>query len=416
MPAPTPTPQRCAGHRPDGSDCTFLAWADGLCAACFITRTQQQGRVQGGGELHHARIRRCTYRWVPTPKPGSRFMDWRQCNAAILPTADYCHRHGGATETDLGRSYAEAVHAAQTTGLTLPSPWWWQAPQRRWETLSGRGTALFARYPDAWAEAWNLLPERWLRTGDRVAALAHYLSTGIDDGYTDDDLVGHAIARCAQPHLLPHQWATYGQEPKADSIGLATTRRILNHAIPLDPRWTDQQQWGAVAVSDGHSMPVLLFPEDETQGGPHQPIPTYEPGRPADSLDLDATEDRLHQAAASRQWRIEVGIAHPDHGVAHFDRENRTATIFHGVGDRHVRLWALAHTAGHIALGHGACGDDRTLPHEADAEAFAILALHRAGHFNEVAANTWRAIYPVDLEMLAFERLRAATAAVHWLI
>lgn len=413
---PTAAADLCAGVQPDGEPCQNRAWSDGLCAFCFMTRTQQEGRVSGGGELHHAQVRRCTYKWMPTPKPGSKFMDWRPCNGAVLAPARLCHKHGGNLETDLGRIYAEAIHAAQTGRLTLPSPAWWQAPQRRWETLSGRGVALFSMYPDAWAETWNLMPESWMRVGDRVAALAHYLGSGLDEGYGEDELIGHVIAQAAQPHLAPRQWANLNRYPAAEASGLPTTRKVLTEAVAVDSSWTETQAWGAVATSAGRSVPVLLFAANETEGGPHRPVAPHPPGRPAPQFDLDGVEACLHNAARTRRWTLEVGIARPEHGVAHFDRERHVATVFHGVGDRAIRLWALAHTAGHLALGHGECGDDRTLPHEAEAEAFAIMALHRAGVFDQAAAATWRAIYPVDLSMLAFDRLRAATAAANWLI
>lgn len=412
----TAQPQHCRGTAPDGTPCPNLAWADGYCATCFVTISQDRHRVQGGGQLHHAQVRRCHYRWQPVPKPGSRYRDWRPCNGAILAPASLCHRHGGPTETDLGRTYTEAIHAAQNDKLTLPDPSWWQAPQRRWETLGGRGVSLFAAYPDAWAETWNLVPERWLRLGDRVAAMAAYLDRGLRDGYEDDDLTGFVIAQMAQPHLPPRRWASFGLHPRTDATGLPTTRKVLTAPVVIDPAWTEQQAWGATAMSPGMSVPILLFAESETDGGPHRPVPMFPPGRPVQHLDPETAEARFVAAAATRGWTLEVGIARPTSGVAHFDRDRRVATVFHGLGDRRTRLWALAHTAGHLALGHGDCGDDRTLPHEAEAEAFAVLAMHRAGLFDSGSAATWRSLFPVDLKMLAFDRLRAATAACHWLV
>lgn len=404
--------QRCKATE-QGVHCDSAATVDGFCdnhAAIHLRDTQP---------IHHQAVTQCTFEWVPTTKPGSRIPDWKRCSNAILAPATFCHAHGGAIASSVALPIHLATKAVAHNQLALPSPAYWETPTARMERTQGRGWLMFSENPVLWSNLWVHTTGETMRVGDRVSAISHYLVEAVDTNVDSRDLPAFIAERIRQPHLPGRRWTQLGRNLPDPSRAVMSSRKVPYNELEFAAGWTTQQAWGYTAMNAvGTSVPYPLYPFDATDGGPvnatFSRVGRHIPARTG--LSVDEALEVFEGVAQQRGWRLVFGIHQPETGVANFERQSRVAQVFGRIGDKHTRLHAVAHTAGHIAMGHSACGDDRRVPHETDAETWAYLALARLGMLTEAAAAYWRSTYNVNLRIGTFATLRAAAATLDWTI
>lgn len=402
----------CTGM-PGGVPCQNPAPPGGLCASCA-----SRERLRGDIPIHVDTLRQCDFWWTPTTKPGSRLPDWKRCENAVVSPATYCHGHGGAMETSVALPYSVAVGQATTGQLFLPAPDYWTLPQPRLERAWGRGWMMFASNPVAWAKLWVASPTEHLRVGDRLAVFSHHLDKAASAGLEGAELEAEVRRRVAEPHLPARRWRSVGRRPISGASGVMSSRKVPTMAVAFDPEWTVRQSWGWLAVNvPGDSVPYQLYGLGETEGSPLDASAFPLVGRSVPvrtGVDADAALAEFARVAETRKWRLLFGIHRPSTGVATFERHERVAQVYGGFPSKASRVHAVAHVAGHIALGHATCGDERRVPQEPEAEAWAFMALARLGLLSPVAADVWRSTYTVDLLTGSYPGLRAAAAALDW--
>lgn len=277
---------------------------------------------------------------------------------------------------------------------------------------------MFAANPVAWARLWVTSPDGHLRIGDKVPVFAQYLDEGAASALEGAALEEAVHRRTAEQHLPTRQWPGLSRRLRDEAAGVMSSRKVLVGPAEFNRSWTVRQSWGWLAMNAvGESVPYHLVGLGDTDGplvdaaslGPSgQPVPVRT------GLDSELALDEFTRVAETRGWRLIFGIHRPDTGVATFERNARVAQVYGGLPDRMTRLHAVAHVAGHIVLGHGACGDERRVPQEPAAEAWAFMALARLGLLTPVAADVWRGTYTVDLRTGSYPGLRAAAAALAW--
>lgn len=193
---------------------TLTKRSSGLCRRCDPAKAERKERnARRAAYRDDARqsvapseVRQCAYQFVAVYRSGEATGAYRQCANAVVAPAALCHRHGGAKETSLGRSYAKA-QAEAGRGECFPlNKDWWEQTDARMEAAEGVLTGILSANFDDLAKALVAARNQArkdsvarMSVGNQMLILAQHYSDARRSGASKEDAWGKAVGLCSEP-------------------------------------------------------------------------------------------------------------------------------------------------------------------------------------------------------------------------
>lgn len=409
-----------AAGRPCRKCGTLTKRSSGLCKRCDPARAERKERnVRRAAYRDDASqsvapqdVRQCAYQFVPVYRGGVGTGGYRQCANAVVAPATLCHRHGGAKETSLGRSYAKA-QAEAARGECFPlSQSWWDQTDARMEAAEGELMGVLSTNYDHLAQA--LVAARTqakkdsvgrMSLGNQMLILTQHYSGAKRSGLSDQQAWEAAVERCSEPHMTAAAWARHGRAPVEGESGVAAI--WYKPYTPKQEEAEDDNAQAGLAQEDQPKKPdqhtrwamgaVIEYPLSATEGEPYKvaedPIGNF---RPAGYGDPEAAITEMEQVATDMGIKVKYVERKPADGYAYWRADTSEIVVWTGIagGDRKAVAHSLAHELGHARLGHSTeeAGDLGRPDKEAAAESFAALVCARAG----IETSEMSALYITD--------------------
>ena len=406
--------------------------SSGLCRKCDPAKAAQRAEKErrsvykdgSARSVPPEDVRQCTYQFVAVYRSGEATGGYRQCANAVAAPASLCHRHGGARETSLGRSFAKAsAEAARGECFPLRAEYWEQADARM-EAAEGDLMRILSTDCDRLAQALVAArrqakkdsPAR-MSMGNQMLILAQHFARAKTSGLSDEDAWSEVAKRSCEPHMTAAAWARAGRAPVEGADGVAAiwykqyTKRSEDdeaqdedngiggddkpHSEREDPRSRVHTRWAIGSV--------LEYPLSETEGEDYEvaesPIGTFRPNLIND--DTTAPErliGDLERVAVDMGVQVRYVERKPAEGYAFWQAHTNEIVVWNGIagGDTRAVAHSLAHEIGHARLGHGTedAKDESRPDKEAAAESFAALVCAHYGidtsEMSALYVSDWR--------------------------
>ena len=402
--------------------------SSGLCRHCDPARAEHKQRSSYRGAAYRDgaaqsvqphEVRQCSYNFVPVYRSGEATDQFRQCSNAVVAPAALCHRHGGAKETSLGRSFAKA-QAEASRGECLPlSADYWEQTDARMEAAEGELAAILSTSSDRLAQALVAARRQAkkdsvarMSLGNQMLILVQHLSQAHRSGMSQEQAWYEAVERSAEPHLTASAWARAGRVPISGAPGVAAV-----WYKPYTPKQDDEDDDGEDKGLGATDQPpkrsrtrwsvgaVIEYPLSATEGEEYEvaenPIATW---RPEGDGDPEVAISEMERVASDMGLEVRYVDHKPAVGYAYWEAGKDEIVVWSGIagGDRKAVAHSLAHELGHARLGHGTedAKDVQRPDKEAAAESFAALVCARAGigtdEMSSFYVADWRKAHGVE--------------------
>jgi hypothetical protein len=403
---------------------TLTKRGSGLCRRCDPAKSERKERSarrsayrnETGRSIELHDIRQCAYQFVPMYRSGETTDQFRQCANAVVAPATLCHRHGGAKEMSLGRSYAKAK-AEATRGECLPlSDDYWEQTDARLEIAEGELSAILSTSHGRLAQALVTVRRQArkdsvarMSLGNQMLILVQHYSQAKREGMSNEDAWERASTLSSEPHLTASAWARAGRKPTDGGAGVAAI-----WYKPYTPKQgaeedEDSDAGGGAGGTGADDRPpkqarthwavggVIEYPLSATEGEPYEvaedPLGTYHPDGDGDP---EVAISEMERAATAMGVKVSYVDRKPGAAYAYWRADTAEIVVWSGIadGDRKAIAHSLAHELGHARLGHGTedAADLGRPDKEAAAESFAALVCARAG----ISTSEMSALYISD--------------------
>ena len=395
--------------------------SSGLCRRCDPARAEKRERNarrvayrdDTSQSVKADEVRQCAYQFVPMYRGGVDTGGYRQCANAVVAPATLCHRHGGAKETSLGRSYAKARAEAERGECVPLSSEWWEQTDARMEAAEGELLGILSTDYDRLAQALVAAREQARRDsvarmslGNQMLILTQHYSAAKRSGLSEQRAWEAAVGLVSEPHMTAAAWARHGRKPSDGANGVAAI-----WYKPYTPKQDEEDEPDSdspgLAREDQPKKPdhrtrwaigaVIEYPLSATEGEdyavPEDPIGTY---KPSGYGDAEAALSQMERVATDMGIKVEYVERKPIEGYAYWQASANKIVVWSGIadGDRMAVAHSLAHELGHARLGHGTeeAGDLSRPDKEAAAESFAALVCAHHG----IGTSEMSALYISD--------------------
>lgn len=378
-------------------------------------------------------IRCCAFKFVPDYRIGVPTGGFRNCKNAVIAPAEWCHRHGGAVETSLGRSVAKATAEAERGECYPLAAAHWESATARVEAAEGMLAEMLAtdtsRLAEMMVEFRRVSAESSvgrMSAGNQVLILIQHWARAKTAGLNSDDALNKALELSAEPHMTAANWAKHGRTPLADmpdgvgSVGAVWFKPATDPKRNPDESDEEYEERRARSRRMWHGS-VIEYPLSATEGTPYDvpkdAIGSFHPGGYGDP---SAAIDTMTNLAVSSGINVEFTDRRPSSGAyAYWDASQDKIVVWNGVadGDRAAVAHSLAHELGHARLGHSTndSAEHARPDKEAAAEAFAALVCaHHGIDTAELSAHyiaDWRRSRNIDMRAGGLPAMRSAAKA-----
>jgi len=374
----------------------------------------------------------CAYGFVPVYRHGAVIDgSHRGCKNAVKLPATHCHKHGGSTETSLGRTVAKA-QAEAGRGQCYPlAAEHWDGSDQRLEAAQGQllrildtDTSDMADALVRWRAQRGTTPDRF-SVGNQLLVLVQHYGDAARAGADSDDAWSKAVELASEPHFTKSKWAELGRDINDDGEGVAVVwwqpggaPTPVREDGETDAELDERTKTGS--GFRGRHGAHIQYPLSATNGDPYEVAPSPMDDRPSGYGDPEPAIDAMQRLATDMGIKVKLTDAKPAGGAYGYWRASSSEiVVWSGVagGDKRAVAHVLAHELGHARLGHStdAAAETRTPEKEVAAESFAALVC--AHHGIDASRNSafyvdeWRKGAGIDMTAAGTGPLRSAVEA-----